>query len=103
MESDFRAMIDDVGMLTGWQLQAMLHARGASQIAERFGMPYPKVIHAVGTGAWLPNFTEDVYNAMEEGILSSREYERLMAADMIMSGRDRGGRTSMSWRCLRLR
>lgn len=92
VESDVKTIKDDVGALKGWQLQARLHGGGAQIIGERFGMPNPKVIRAVGSaGVSLPDFNEEVFKAKKEGFLSDREYERLMNTDMIMSGRDDDG------------
>ena len=91
LKSDVRTIKNDVGALKGWQLQALLHGNGASQIGSRFGIRNPKVIRAAGTGVNLQSFNDDIFDAMEEGILSDREYDRLINTDMIMSGRDRGG------------
>lgn len=91
LKSDVKTIKDDVGMLKGWQLQALLHGNGASQIGDRFDIPNPKVIRAVGTGFSLPDFNEDVFRAKKEGVLSDREYDRLKNTDMIMSGRDDDG------------
>lgn len=91
LKSDVKTIKNDVGALKGWQLQALLHGNGASQIGSRFGIRNPKVIRAAGTGVNLQSFNDDIFDAMEEGILSDREYDRLINTDMIMSGRDRGG------------
>ena len=91
LKDDVKTIKNDVGALKGWQLQALLHGNGASQIGSRFGIRNPKVIRAAGTGVNLQSFNDDIFDAMEEGILSDREYDRLINTDMIMSGRDRGG------------
>ena len=91
LKSDVKTIKDDIGALKGWQLQERLHRNGAQQIGDRFDMPNPKVIRAAGTGVSLPYFNGDVRRAKKEGVLSDREYERLMNTDMIMSGRDGDG------------
>lgn len=91
LKDDVKTIKNDVGALKGWQLQALLHGNGTSQIGSRFGIRNPKVIRAACTGVNLQSFNDDIFDAMEEGILSDREYDRLINTDMIMSGRDRGG------------
>ena len=91
LKSDVKTIKDDIGALKGWQLQERLHRNGAQQIGDRFDIPNPKVIRAAGTGVSLPDFNGDVRRAKKEGVLSDREYDRLMNTDMIMSGRDSDG------------
>ena len=91
LKSDVKTLKDDVGALKGWRLQALLHGNGASEIGKRFGIRRPKVIRAVGTGVNLQSFNDDIFDANEDGVLSDREYGRLLNTDMIMSGIDRGG------------
>ena len=90
VEGDFRAMIDDSLILKVWYLQNTLHG-GAPIIGHRFGIPSPKVIIAVGTGTYLPEFNDDVLDAKREGVLSGCEGEWLITTDLIMSGRDCSG------------
>ncbi len=87
LKIDVKTIKDDIGALKGWQLQERLHRSGLQQIGDRFGIPDPKVIRAVGDGFRLPDFNRDVRRANEEGVLSDREYQRLINTDMIMSGR----------------
>ena len=87
LKSDVKTIKDDIGMLKGWQLQERLHRSGLQQIGDRFGIPDPKIIRAVGDGFRLPDFNRDVRRANKEGVLSDREYQRLINTDMIMSGR----------------
>ena len=91
LKSDVKTIKDDIGALKGWQLQERLHRNGAQQIGDRFDIPNPKVIRAAGTGVSLPDFNGDARRAKKEGVLSDREYDRLMNTDMIMSGRDSDG------------
>ena len=90
VEGDFRAMIDDSLILKVWYLQRTLHS-GAPIIGARFDIASPKVIIAVGTGTYLPEFNDDVFDAKREGILAGCESEWLITTDMIMSGRDCSG------------
>ena len=92
MEGDFGAMIDDSDILKVWYLQDTLLHSGAPIIGMRFGIRRPKVIQAAGrAGGCLPEFYEGVLDAEDAGILSDCEAERLIATDMIMSGKDRSG------------
>ena len=90
LESDVKTIKDDIGALKGWQLQERLHRSGLQQIGDRFDIPDPKIIRAVGDGFRLPDFNRDVRRANKEGVLSDREYQRLINTDMIMSGRRDG-------------
>ena len=91
LKSDVKTLKNDVGALKGWQLQARLHGIGASEIGKRFDIRNPKIIRAVGTGVNLQSFNNDLFDANKEGVLSDREYGRLLNTDMIMSGIDLGG------------
>ena len=91
LKSDVKTLKDDVGALKGWQLQALLHGNGASEIGRRFDIRNPKILRAVGTGVNLQSFNNDLFDANKEGVLSDREYGRLLNTDMIMSGIDLGG------------
>ena len=87
LKRDVKTIKDAIGALKGWQLQERLHRSGLQQIGDRFGIPDPKIIRAVGDGFRLPDFNRDVRRANKEGVLSDREYQRLINTDMIMSGR----------------
>ena len=92
MEGDLGAMMDDSDILKVWYLQYTLLYSGAPIIGMRLGIRRPKVIQAAGrAGGCLPEFYEGVLDAEDAGILSDCEGDRLIATDLIMSGRDCGG------------
>ena len=85
-------MIDDSDILKFWYLRDTLHYSGAPMIGMRLGIRRPKIIRAASRdGVCLPEFYEGVLDAEDAGILSDCEGDRLIAADLIMSGIDLGG------------
>lgn len=89
-ESRMDRMEKDIGDLKGISLETKLYNRGMSNIATLLKVRNIRRVRVAEQDDNSVAFNEAIQRAEDRGILSEREYERLLATDMIVRSNRRG-------------
>ena len=77
----------DMGDLKGLTLEARFHRRGASLLAEAYGLRRVRTVRSAVQPDLAPSFRESVESAVEDGQTSDSDARRVGATDLIVSAR----------------
>ena len=81
---------DDIGELKGLELEAKFYRRGSSLIATLLGVRRIQRVSVAETDVNSQEFTDEIDNAMEDGVITSAEHRRVFDTDTIMKSARRG-------------
>ena len=80
----------DIGMLKGFALETKLYNRGVALIATLLRVYSGRRIRVAEVDDNSAEFNSAIYQALENGVLTEAEYDRILDTDMIVSGRRKG-------------
>ncbi|MYE53703.1 MAG: hypothetical protein F4X34_00710 [Chloroflexi bacterium] len=81
---------NDIGFLKGFSLESKLYNRGTSYLATEFNVYDIATIRAAERDESSAAFNTQLRDAMESGVITMEEYNRVLRTDMIASGRRPG-------------
>ena len=81
----------DVDSMKGDHMEMRLQGKAQSLLAERMSLRRVQIVRALYPAGSLQSFIDAVHDAEEIGLITERHYMRIIATDLIVSARRRGG------------
>ena len=81
----------DVDSMKGDHMEMRLQGKAQSLLAERMSLRRVQIARALYPAGSLQSFIDAVHDAEEIGLITERHYMRIIATDLIVSARRRGG------------
>jgi hypothetical protein len=81
---------DDIGTLKGFALESKLYNRGTSYLATALNVYDIAIIRVAERDENSAEFNSRIRDALERGVITMEEYNRVLRTDMIVSGRRPG-------------
>ena len=87
----FNSLEADTGVLKGIALEARLADKGLARIASAFSLRRLRIVRLAEHNRASERFNEAIWEALDNGVIDSGEYERILDTDLIVQGSVSGG------------
>ena len=84
LDGDVQTLKSDGEILKGYGLESVLPTRGLSMLAERLDLRRARIVRATGDSRGSEDFTDRLWNALDSGTITRREYRRILRTDMVV-------------------
>ena len=84
LDGDVQTLKSDGEILKGYGLESVLPTRGLSMLAERLDLRRARIVRATEDSRGSEDFTDRLWNALDSGTITRREYRRILRTDMVV-------------------
>ena len=84
LDGDVQTLKSNGDILKGFGLESVLPIRGLSMLAEKLDLRRTRIVRLAGDNRASEDFTDRLWDALDSGTITRREYRRISRTDMVV-------------------